>query len=74
MVKRIAKAPLVQQLGTTWQYGYSTDVLARYVEVVSGMPIDEFFSKNIFEPLGMSDTGYYVPKSKMGSLHRSLLS
>ena len=66
MVKRIAKAPLVQQPGTTWQYGYSTDVLARYVEAVSGMPIDEFFRKNIFEPLGMSDTGYYVPENKWG--------
>ncbi len=64
MDKRIAKAPLVQQPGTTWQYGYSTDVLARYVEVVSGMPIDAFFSKNIFEPLWMSDTGYYVPNTK----------
>lgn len=64
MVKRIAKAPLVQQPGTTWQYGYSTDVLARYVEAVSGMPIDEFFRKNIFEPLGMRDTGYYVPEKK----------
>ncbi len=64
MVKRIAKAPLVQQPGTTWQYGYSTDVLARYVEAVSGMPIDEFFRKNIFEPLGMNDTGYYVPAKK----------
>lgn len=66
MVKRIAKAPLVQQPGTTWQYGYSTDVLARYVEAVSGMPIDEFFRKNIFEPLGMSDTGYHVPENKWG--------
>lgn len=64
MVKRIAKAPLVHQPGTTWHYGYSTDVLARYVEAVSGMPIDEFFRKNIFEPLGMNDTGYYVPKKK----------
>ncbi len=64
MVKRIAKAPLVQQPGTTWQYGYSTDVLARYVEAVSGVPIDEFFRENIFRPLGMGDTGYYVPKDK----------
>ncbi len=64
MVKRIAKAPLVQQPGTTWQYGFSTDVLARYVEVVSGVPIDEFFRKNIFRPLGMGDTGYHVPKEK----------
>ena len=64
MVKRIAKAPLVDQPGTRWRYGYSTDVLARYVEAVSGMPIDEFFSKKIFEPLGMRDTGYFVPESK----------
>ena len=68
MVKRIAKAPLVQQPGTTWQYGFSTDVLARYVEAVSGMPIDEFFSKNIFEPLGMRDTDYQVPESKWDRL------
>ena len=68
MVKRIAKAPLVQQPGTTWQYGYSTDVLARYVEAVSGVPVDEFFSKNIFRPLGMGDTGYYVPKDKLDRL------
>ena len=64
MVKRIAKAPLADQPGTRWRYGYSTDVLARYVEAVSGMPIDEFLRKNIFEPLGMRDTGYFVPESK----------
>ena len=64
MVKRIAEAPLVQQPGTTWQYGYSTDVLARYVEAVSGVAINEFFRENIFRPLGMGDTGYSVPKKK----------
>jgi len=64
MIKRLAMAPLLQQPQTTWQYGRSTDVLARYVEAISGMSVDEFFNKNIFQPLGMVDTGYHVPKAK----------
>ena len=62
MIKRIAKAPLLHQPGTTYRYGYSTDVLARLVEVVSGTPVNQFFEERIFEPLKMATTGYHVPE------------
>jgi CubicO group peptidase (beta-lactamase class C family) len=56
-----ASMPLAFQPGTEWNYGVSTDVLGRLVEVVSGMPLDEFFRTRIFEPLGMTETGFHVP-------------
>jgi CubicO group peptidase (beta-lactamase class C family) len=68
MVKKLAQAPLVHQPGTTWEYGYSIDVLGRLVEVVSGMPLDRFFETRIFQPLGMGDTGFVVPESKWDRL------
>ena len=55
-----ADMPLAFQPGTEWNYGVSTDVLGRLVEVVSGMPLDEFFRTRIFEPLGMTDTDFHV--------------
>ena len=55
-----ASMPLAFQPGTEWNYGVSTDVLGRLVEVVSGMTLDEFFRTRIFEPLGMSDTDFHV--------------
>jgi CubicO group peptidase (beta-lactamase class C family) len=67
-IKKLAGAPLVHQPGTVWDYGYSIDVLARLVEVVSGQPIDRFFSERIFKPLKMEDTAYYVPEPKWGRL------
>jgi len=57
-----ASLPLAFQPGTEWNYGVSTDVLGRLVEVVSGMPLDEFFRTRIFEPLGMTATGFFVPE------------
>ena len=68
MIDRLATVPLVAQPGTTWEYGMSTDVLARLVEVVSGMNFDEFLEERIFEPLGMKDTAFYVPKDKHARL------
>lgn len=56
----IASLPLVFQPGTEWNYGASTDVLGRLVEVISGQPLDVFFEERIFRPLGMSDTGFYT--------------
>ncbi len=60
-----AQMPLAFQPGSEWNYGVSTDVLGRLVEVVSGMALDEFFRTRIFEPLGMTDTDFYVPDSSM---------
>jgi CubicO group peptidase (beta-lactamase class C family) len=68
MVKKLARAPLVHQPGTTWDYGYSIDVLGRLVEVVAGMPLDRFFETRIFRPLGMVDTAFFVPESKWDRL------
>lgn len=68
MVKRLAKAPLNDQPGTMWRYGYSIDVLGRLIEVVSGKPLDQFFEERIFHPLGMSDTGFFVPEEKWSRL------
>ncbi|MDQ1375496.1 MAG: hypothetical protein QOJ09_2834 [Actinomycetota bacterium] len=56
-----ASLPLVFQPGTEWNYGVSTDVLGRVVEVASGQNLDRFFQERIFEPLGMTDTAFSVP-------------
>jgi len=68
LTKRLAAQPLVHQPGTIWDYGWSIDILARLVEVVSGHAVDEFFSERIFKPLHMDDTGYYVAESKLDRL------
>lgn len=67
-VKRLATLPLNAHPGSKYQYGYSSDVLGRYVEAVSGMPLDEFMAKRIFEPLGMTDTSFFLPPEKAGRL------
>jgi CubicO group peptidase (beta-lactamase class C family) len=53
-----ASVPLVFQPGTEWNYGVSTDVLGRLVEVVSGQTLDVFFQERVFGPLGMTDTSF----------------
>ncbi|MEP1125881.1 MAG: serine hydrolase domain-containing protein [Ilumatobacter sp.] len=58
---RWAALPLVFQPGSEWNYGVSTDVLGRVVEVVSGQPLDVFLQERVFEPLGMTDTAFWVP-------------
>ncbi len=55
-----AALPLAFQPGSEWLYSVATDVLGRFVEVVSGQPLDEFFRTQIFEPLGMTDTAFCV--------------
>ena len=59
-VTKLAKLPLAHQPGTVWEYGMSTDVLGRIVEVVSGMPFDRFVEKRITKPVGMPDTAFYL--------------
>jgi len=59
-----AELPLAFQPGAEWLYSVATDVLGRLVEVVSGQPLDEFFRRNIFEPLGMNDTAFHVDPEK----------
>lgn len=63
-VKELAALPLKFQPGTQWEYGFSIDVAGYLVEVLSGVPLDEFFQTRIFDPLHMDDTGFYVPEEK----------
>jgi CubicO group peptidase (beta-lactamase class C family) len=58
--ERIAKLPLHDQPGTLWQYGHSTDVLARIMEVASGKSLLGIEREKLLDPLGMSDTGFFV--------------
>jgi len=67
-VKNLASLPLLFSPGTRWEYSLSVDVLGRLVEVVSGMPLDQFFQKRIFEPLDMKDTYFYLPDNKVDRL------
>ena len=64
VVSRLAKLPLVCHPGSEWNYGVSTDVLGRLVEVVSGQSFDRFLQDNIFEPLAMTDTAFHVAENK----------
>jgi CubicO group peptidase (beta-lactamase class C family) len=57
---RIAQIPLAEQPGTLWNYGHSTDILGRVIEVVSGQTLYQFEKARLFDPLGMHDTCYYV--------------
>ena len=59
-----ARLPLAFQPGTEWLYGVSTDVLGRVVEVVPGQSLDEFFRERILDPLGMTDTEFWVEGDK----------
>ena len=64
-VARAARIPGAFHPGDYWQYGSSTDYVAVLVEKISGMPIDAFLKERIFEPLGMEDTFYNVPREKV---------
>lgn len=65
---RLGTLPLMHQPGAKWTYGLNNDVLGCIVEIVSGMSLDEFFRKRIFEPLGMKDTYFVVPAEKASRL------
>jgi CubicO group peptidase (beta-lactamase class C family) len=67
-VAKLGTIPLKHQPGTVWEYSVSTDVLGRLIEVVSGQRFDEFLQDRIFGPLGMTDTGFFVPPDKVERL------
>src|SRR5215467_8914587 len=58
MAEKLAKVPLAYQPGSTWQYGVSTDMLGRVVEVASGMSLDRFIGERICKPLGLVSTSF----------------
>jgi CubicO group peptidase (beta-lactamase class C family) len=57
----LSEHPLKFDPGTHWNYGLSTDIVGRLVEILAGDPFDDYLRREIFEPLGMVDTGFYVP-------------
>jgi CubicO group peptidase (beta-lactamase class C family) len=59
-VERLAKLPLADQPGTRWDYGHSTDVLGRVIEVISGQTLFQFEKQRLLDPLGMSETAFFV--------------
>lgn len=59
-VKRLCELPLAFEPGMRWNYGVSTDVLGRVVEIVSGRTLDRFFAERIFRPLGIDDTAFIL--------------
>ena len=65
MAQKLSTIPLVHEPGEDWTYGVSTDVLGYLVEVVSGMPFEEFLQTRLFAPLGMVDTAFSVPLEKI---------
>jgi CubicO group peptidase (beta-lactamase class C family) len=67
-VKKLAQLPLHHHPGDEWVYSEGLDVLGYFIEVVSGMPFDEFLQKRLFGPLGMKDTYFYLPEEKAGRL------
>jgi len=67
-VKKLAKLPLHHNPGEKFTYSEGLDVLGYFIEVVSGMPFDQFLKTRIFDPLAMNDTRFYLPEEKAGRL------
>jgi CubicO group peptidase (beta-lactamase class C family) len=68
LCEMISKSHLAFQPGTQYQYGFNVDVLGRVIEVASGMNLEDFFQKEIFQPLSMVDTAFRLPPEKLSRL------
>ncbi len=66
--QRMGRCPLLFQPGSHWAYGTGADIMGAVIEKISGMPLGEFLKKEIFDPLGMKDTAFYVPEEKKDRL------
>jgi CubicO group peptidase (beta-lactamase class C family) len=64
LVRGLATLPLAYQPGTVWEYSRSTDVLGALVERISGASLDVWLDQHILQPLGMKDSGFWVPPAK----------
>jgi CubicO group peptidase (beta-lactamase class C family) len=65
MIADLAKIPLEFSPGEAWNYSVSTDVIGYLIGKISGRPFEQFLKERIFDPLGMNDTDFYVPASKV---------
>ena len=63
MIDKLAAIPLRQQPGTQWHYSVAVDVQGRLVELLAGKPFDQVLEERVFQPLGMKDTGFWVPEA-----------
>ena len=70
MIDKLSNLPLLAQPGTRWYYSIGVDVQGYLVEKLSGQPFAEFLQERIFDPLGMVDTGFYVPEDKLDRVAR----
>ena len=61
---KLSRVPLRYHPGQAWMYSLATDVCGALVEVISGKPFDQYLKETIFDPLGMTDTAFYVPPEK----------
>jgi CubicO group peptidase (beta-lactamase class C family) len=68
MIDGLSRLPLLAQPGTRWTYSIAVDVQGYLVQKLSGQPFDVFLRTRIFEPLGMTDTGFHVPQEKLARL------
>lgn len=68
VIDELATLPLAFQPGTRWHYSVGIDVAARLIEVLSGQSLGDFLRDRLFDPLGMSDTGFGVPDDQLGRL------
>ncbi len=71
-ISRLASCPLMFEPGSSWEYGFSTDVLGFVVEAVSGQTLGDYLSDNIWEPLGMTDTAFRLGERHHGRYARAL--
>jgi CubicO group peptidase (beta-lactamase class C family) len=67
-IKKLARLPLHHEPGAQWTYSEGLDVLGYLVELISGMPLDQYFRTRILDPLGMNDTWFYLPEEKAARL------
>jgi len=61
---KLASLPLLHQPGSTWDYGFGLDVLGLTIEKLSGQTLGQYLDRNLFQPVGMKDTGFHVPAEK----------
>ena len=64
-VNLVGQLPLAFEPGERWMYGFSIDVLGAVIEVLTGKSLGEYLKENVFDPLGMTDTGFFVPADKL---------
>jgi CubicO group peptidase (beta-lactamase class C family) len=71
-IEQLSRTPLLYQPGTRWEYGLSTDVLGRVVEIVSGKSLGEVLAERVYRPLQMTDTTFLVPADKRARIAQGL--